>query len=172
MTQRTWTLHRDPNNKYGGRLTLGTREVELPDDAVISVTLGERFTVWRTILNSIMNQFVMKQVAKNEGILYAELVGDAKAAYGLTLTVFTGKSMTKFRDSGAHKFAKNFLSWVFYSGKTHAYFLTWSAKGRIPTAEEARAMVKEYGRFVEGGMEQRSQRPPRQAWYEVLKVAQ
>jgi hypothetical protein len=150
MGKREWVRHVDPNNKYGATFTLGDRELELPPDAVVSVTRGEQFNIPRLIINGIVNQLVMKQLAKNENLIYAELSGQMQGGIGQTMTVWRGKDMQKFRDSGAHKFALRFFSWVFYSGKVGAYFHTWRAV-EIPTAEEATAVVKEHGRYFVGG---------------------
>jgi hypothetical protein len=154
MTDRKWILHRDPANPYAGRFTLGEAKIELPEDTVISLTLGERFSIWRTIVNGLVTKLVQGQLAKNPNLLYSELVGDAKAGHGLTMSVWTGKGkkMGEFRDSGAHKFAKRFFSWIFYSGQVQAYFLTFPANGgRIPTAEEGIALCKAHGRHFDGG---------------------
>jgi hypothetical protein len=167
VENRKWIMHRDPANKFAAKFTLGSREIELPPDAIVSLTLGDRFTIWRTILNGILTQFIKRQLVKAPGLLYAELDGDMQTGSSLTMTVWEAKSMVPFRDSGAHKIAKQFFSWVFYSGKTQVYFLTFAAKGRIPSTEEGYALARQFGRHFDGGMEQRPARPPR-AWYEEL----
>lgn len=151
VSSPAWRLARDPANKYGGTFVFGDRMVNLPPDAIVSVTRGERFNLWRLIVNSIANQVVMRQMAKTPGLLYAELTGDATQGSGQTLTVWESQAMVPFRDSGAHRFSKRFLSWVFFGGKAQAYFLTWKANGRIPTAAEAANLVKAYGRHFDGG---------------------
>jgi hypothetical protein len=160
LAERSWTFERDPANKFGGTFVFGDRKIALPQDAVVSATLGERFNWWRLIVNSIATQFIKGQMTRTPGLLYAELTGDAAKGSGLTLSVWESPAMVPFRDSGAHQFAKRFLSWVFYGGKVHAYFLTWAAHGRIPTAVEATELIKEYGRFFEGGKLIRKQRRP------------
>ncbi|TLS38362.1 hypothetical protein FCL54_07040 [Pseudalkalibacillus caeni] len=129
----------------------GERKIPLPEDAIISITLGARFNIWRTIVNGFLTRFVMKQMMNNPGLLYAELVGNMEEGYGQTMTVWESKAMVPFRDSGSHKFSMKFFSWVFYSGKVHAYFSTYKANGYIPTFEEANQIAREYGRFFEGG---------------------
>lgn len=52
---KVWVRHQDPNNKYGATFTLGNRDVELPETAIISVTRGERFNIARMIINGIVN---------------------------------------------------------------------------------------------------------------------
>lgn len=154
MTDRKWIRHMNPENPYAARIVLGDSTIELPEDAVISLTLGEQFSLWRTIVNGLVTVLVQKQLAKNPHLLYSELSGDAKAGNGLTLSVWSGKGrkMGEFRESGAHKFAMRFFSWVFYSGKVQAYFLTFPANGgRIPTAAEATELCHEYGRHFDGG---------------------
>ncbi|WP_268624632.1 hypothetical protein [Paenibacillus alvei] len=70
---KVWVKRQDPNNKYGAKFTLGNRDVELPETAIISVTRGERFNITRMIINGIVNEIVKKQLTKNENLLYAEL---------------------------------------------------------------------------------------------------
>lgn len=150
--ERKWVRHKDPNNKYGGIFTLGNKNVDLPKDAVVSVTRGENFNIPRLIINSILNQFVMKSMVKKENLIYAELTGQLQGGIGQTLTVWKdSKQMNEFRTKGFHNFSRRFFSWVFFSGSVKAYFLTWKLKETIPTAEEAANSVKEYGRYYEGG---------------------
>ncbi|MCI0571468.1 MAG: hypothetical protein L0Y66_12000, partial [Myxococcaceae bacterium] len=139
------------HGKYGGRMTLGYRDIELPPDAIVSVTRGERFSLWRLLINSIANQLVLKQLQKNPHLLYAELTGGLDEMGGQTVTVWRAKEMVPFRDSGAHGWALKYLKWVIFGGRVEAYFLTWKANGRIPTTEEARTLVKAHGRGVRGG---------------------
>jgi hypothetical protein len=171
MEARKWQFHRDPKNKYAGLLTLGSRAVALPPDAIVSLTRGDRFTMWRSIVNGLVGILVQKQLLKSPGLLYAELHGDAATGSNLTLTVWESKAMVPFRDSGAHQFAKRFFSWVFFSGATQVYFLTLPASGRIPTIAEGYALARQFGRHVDGGVERRPARPPRQPWYEALAQA-
>jgi hypothetical protein len=160
VSGRHWVVERDPGNKYRGSFTLGDRNVQLPANAVVSVTRGEGFNLWRMIVNAVANQFVMRQMIKLPGLLFAELTGDGRQGFGQTLTVWENRAMVPFRDGGAHHFAKRFLSWVFLGGKVQAYFLTWSADGRIPSVEEAAALSKTYGRYFDGGKLIRKQRRP------------
>ncbi|VEF47319.1 Uncharacterised protein [Bacillus freudenreichii] len=160
MDVKEFVTHKDPDDKFGALITLGDRDIHIPDDALISITLGEQFSVWKTIVNAIVSQFVMKQMKKSKGLLYAEMKGHIKEGYGMTLTVWEKKAMIPFRNSGAHKFAMKFFSWVFYSGKSHAYFLTYKANGKIPNAEEAYDLVKAYGKFYDGGKLLRTAKSP------------
>ncbi|GIP40566.1 hypothetical protein J31TS4_38460 [Paenibacillus sp. J31TS4] len=158
---RTWVKHEDPANKYGATFTLGSREIELPPGAVISVTRGEQFTIPRLILNGVINQFIMKAMPKNEDLLYAELSGQMQGGIGQTVTVWRdGKQMTRFRTSGSHNFGRKFFSWVFYSGKVQSYFLTWPHEGKLPSAEEMTTYVKTYGRHFDGGALKKKATPP------------
>lgn len=146
-----WVKHPDPNNKYGATFTLGERNIELPETAIISVTRGEKFNLFRIIVNGIVNEFVKKQLTKNENLIYAELTGQLQGGIGQTITVWkSGKSMNGFRSNGAHKFAMKFFSWVFYSGKVEAYFYTWKIN-EIPTNQEIEKIVIENGRHFIGG---------------------
>ncbi|WP_378935008.1 hypothetical protein [Metabacillus herbersteinensis] len=51
----------------------------------------------------------------------------------------------------SHNVARKFFSWVFYSGKVQAYFITWEIKGEIPSSEEATTIIKIHGRHFDGG---------------------
>jgi hypothetical protein len=157
-----WVKHQDPNNKYGAKFTLGERDIPLPETAIISVTRGERFNIVRLIINGIINEFVKKQLTRNENLLYAELSGELQGGNGQTVTVWKdGSSMNKFRTKGAHKFAKQFFAWVFYGGKVQAYFLTWRISNQIPADKEIEETIKKYGRHFDGGrLIRQTQKPP------------
>ena len=151
MQEKVFVAHKNPESKYEGLITYGNRDILLPKDALISITLGEKFSIWRTIMNAIVSQFVMKQMKKAPKLLYAEMKGNIKEGYGLTMKVWEFSSMKQFRDNGAHKFAMRFFSQIFYSGNAHAYFLSYKNKGSIPTSAEAYDLVKKYGRFYDNG---------------------
>lgn len=159
---KVWVKRQDPNNKYGAKFTLGNRDVELPETAIISVTRGERFNITRMIINGIVNEIVKKQLTKNENLLYAELSGQLQGGIGQTVTVWKdASSMNYFRTNGAHKFAKKFFSWVFYSGEVRAYFLTWKTGNRIPLDIEIEGIIKKYGKYFDGGkLIRHAQQPP------------
>lgn len=149
---RTWVKHEDPNNKFGASFTLGEREDDLPTEAVISVTRGEGFNIPRLMVNGTLNQLIMKALKKNDELLYAELTGQLQGGIGRTMTVWKdGNRVHHFKTSGFHQFSRQFFSWVFYSGKVQAYFLTWKCQGHIPSAEEAAVIVKTHGRHFDGG---------------------
>jgi hypothetical protein len=157
---RTWIKHEDPNNKYGATFTLGDRDIELPPGAVISVTRGEQFNIPRLIINGFVNQFIMKAIAKNEDLLYAELTGQMQGGIGQTITVWKdGKRMNRFRTSGSHNFARKFFGWVFYSGMVQSYFLTWPHQGSLPSSEEITNLVRTQGRHFDGGRLMRKANP-------------
>ncbi|UNK20302.1 hypothetical protein MNQ98_09940 [Paenibacillus sp. N3/727] len=160
---KVWIKHQDPNNKYGAKFTLGDRDTLLPETAIISVTRGERFNIFRIIINGIVNEFVMKQLTKNEKLLYAELSGQLQGGIGQTVTVWKdGSSMNNFRTKGAHKFATQFFAWVFYGGKVQAYFLTWKISNQIPMDHEIEETIKKYGRHFDGGkLIRQAQKPPK-----------
>jgi hypothetical protein len=100
---KAWVKHQDPNNKYGAKFTLGDRDVQLPKEAIISVTYGERFNILRIIVNGLVNELVKKQLTKDENLLYAELSGQLQGGIAQTITIWkNGSSMNKFRTSGAH----------------------------------------------------------------------
>jgi hypothetical protein len=160
---REWVKHQDPKNKYGAKFTLGHRNVELPETAIISVTRGGNFNLFRIMLNGSINTFVKKQLLNNENLLYAKLSGQLQGGVGQTVTVWkNGISMNNFRTKGAHKFAKKFFSWVFYSGKVQAYFLTWKIANSIPEENEIKEIVQKYGRHFDGGrLIKHAQQPPK-----------
>lgn len=160
MKTRTWTLHRDPANKYGGMMTFGTRPEQLPPNAIISATRSERFSIGRLILNNILNQFIMRQLAKMEGLVYAELNADMKEGYAQTMLVWTGKELSTFNKRGAHSFARRFFGWVLLGGKVHLYSLNWAATGSTPTAAEVEAVLKNHGKLhVAGELVRKPSRP-------------
>ena len=160
--KKKWEKQMDPNNKYGGAFILGDREIEIPPNAVVSVTRGEQFNIPRLIINGMLNQMIMKAMSKNENLLYAELKGQLEGGVGQTMTVWkAGKEMNSFRTSGVHNFSRKFFSWVFYSGKVQSYFLTWKCNGRIPTYEEAVEIVTTYGRHFDGGKLVRKAQQPK-----------
>lgn len=102
MTKK-WEKQIDLNNKYGGAFILGDRNVEVPPNAVVSVTRGEHFNIPRLIINALLNQMIMKAMSKNENLLYAELKGQLDGGIGQTMTVWkAGKEMNSFRTSGIH----------------------------------------------------------------------
>ncbi|WP_394234260.1 hypothetical protein [Niallia oryzisoli] len=151
MNVRKWVKQEDPNNKYGATFTLGDKHSDLPKEAIVSVTRGENFTIPRLMINGILNQFIMKTLAKNENLIYAELTGQLQGGVGQTLTVWKDpKLMNTFRTRGFHQFSRRFFSWVFYSGRVKAYFHTWKVEN-IPTSQEAGEIVVKNGRYFKGG---------------------
>lgn len=158
--ERQWVLHKDPANKYGGFMTLGSRDVVVPENALISATRSENLTIGRVIINMILNNWIMKQLARLEGLLYAELTADMKARQVQTMLVWTGKALGEFHRGGAHKFAAKFFRWVLLGGPVTFYSLNWPAHGQIPTADEVAAVLKEYGKRYEGGKETRKPARP------------
>jgi len=161
MQEKSFVTHPSPNSKFEGLITYGNRDIVLPKDALISITLGEKFSIWKILINAIVSRIVMKQMKRSPKLLYAEMNGNIKEGYGLTMTVWESKSMKQFRDSGAHKFAMRFFSWVFIGGKAHSYFLTYKNNGSIPTSAEAYDVVKKYGRYYANGKLIRHSSPPK-----------
>lgn len=160
MSKET-VMIKDPNDPYSGHILFGNREDPIPNDSLISITLGENFSIWKTVINGLVSQLVIKQMKKSSGFLHGELKGHLKEGYGLTLSVWERTSMVPFRDRGAHKFAMRFFSWIFFSGKSHAYFLTYTSNGLIPTVDEARELVHEFGKFYDGGKFVRQAKRPK-----------
>lgn len=76
-----WAAVRRSTNFY-----LGTRDVEIPPGALVSVTFLENLSVVRGILNALASIAVMGQLKKTAGLLYAETVVVEKGC-GYTLSV-------------------------------------------------------------------------------------
>ncbi|MGG1678618.1 hypothetical protein ACIFOT_23220 [Neobacillus sp. NRS-1170] len=107
---KKWEKQIDSNNKYGEAFILGDRNVEIPPNAVVSVTRGEQYNIPRLIINGFLNQMIMKAMSKNENLLYAELKGQLDGGIGQTMTVWkVGKDMNSCRTSGMHNFARKFF---------------------------------------------------------------
>ena len=70
----------------------------------------------------------------------------------LLIYITKGRVWT-YHDSMGAKFNETmrFFSWVFYSGKAQASFLTYKDNGSISTSTEAYGLVKKYGRFYDSG---------------------
>jgi hypothetical protein len=122
MKEKSLVTHKSPDNKYEGLITYGNKDILLPKDTLISITLGEKFSIWRIVVNAIVSRFVMRQMKKSPKLLYAEMKGNIKEGYGLTMSVWESNSMKQFRDSGAHKFAINFLVGFLLVGKPMLIF--------------------------------------------------
>lgn len=151
MEQRRWERHVEPGQpSWMTILSLGSRDVALPPDAVVSVTFLERLSIWRSIINGIGTLFVMQAMKRNPGLLYAE-VRALDRGVGYTLSVWEGRAMVRFRDRGAHGWAMRYLSWVFMGGGARVYFLSWLARGRIPTAAEIPGLVRQYAKCYDDG---------------------
>lgn len=86
---KEWVRHPDLNNKYGATFTLGQRDADLPETAIISVTRGEKFNLIRIMINGIINELVKKQLTKNGNLIYAELFGQLQG--GLVKRLQFGK---------------------------------------------------------------------------------
>ena len=159
---KEWVKHENPNNKYEAKFTLGDRDLPLPEHAVISITRGEGFNMFRLMVNGMINEFVKRQLRKNDNLIYAELSGQLQGGIGQTVTVWkNGNTMNHFRTKGAHQFARRFFSWVFYSGKVQAYFLTWKAPQYIPDEKELEHIILHCGRHFDGGkLVRKAQQPP------------
>lgn len=150
MTTRDWTLER--THKYGGIQRLGER-AELPKGTVVSITHGKGLNLGQTILNGMFSGwFILPRLPKNNNLVYAELHGDFKSGESLTITVWRGKSMTKFRDHGGHAWAVRLLTSIVFGGKATLWFLSYTPRdGQIPDAEEARRLSEEHGRMMVRG---------------------
>lgn len=153
LANRQWKTER--LGQGGGIMRLGQRTdlPELPPDAVVSITHGVGLSVFQTLLNSLVNHLViLPPLARNPDLFYAELHGDLLSGESLTLTVWRGKGMTKFRDNSAHGWARQLLTGVVFGGQATLWFLTYQPRDRrLPSADEARPLSKRHGRMMHNG---------------------
>lgn len=160
MAKRKWNTTRDQDGK--GLLRLGERPEQLPERAFISLTRGEGLNLLQLSINQLLTLMVMSQMKRTPGLLYAELQGELKNRKGIgqTITVWDGKSMSRFRNNGIHGFAMKFFTWVIHRKSTNTYYLTYSLNGSIPSQVEAADILKKYGKFYDGGKLVRKACPP------------
>jgi len=160
VKEKKWTTAKGPEGL--GLLKLGERPDQLPEHTFISLTRGEGLNLLQLFINQVLTLMVMNQMKKAPGLLYAELKGELKGwkGTGQTMTVWDGKSMPKFRNGRAHGFAMKFFAWVIHRKNTKTYYLTYSANGNIPSATEVTNIIKEYGKFYNGGKLVRKASPP------------
>jgi hypothetical protein len=160
MKKMKWTTEK--GQRGFGTLRLGERPEQLPDHVFISFTRGEGLNFLQLFVNQILTLMVMNQMKKSPGLLYAELNGELKnrRGSGQTMTVWDGKSMPKFRNKNSHGFAMRFFAWVIHRKNTKTYYLTYTADGKIPSSTEVTNIIKEYGKFYDGGKLARKARPP------------
>ncbi|WP_260412551.1 hypothetical protein [Alkalihalobacillus sp. TS-13] len=83
-----------------------------------------------------------------------------RKGYGQTMTVWDGKSMPAFRNKRTHGFAMKFFGWVIHRRNTKTYYLSYPADGTIPSVTEVREILREYGKFYDGGKLVRKVRSP------------
>lgn len=154
---------RSTSEQGQGVLKLGEKPDILPYTAVISLTRGEGLNPIQLFINQVLTLVVMTQMKKASGLLYAELNGELKnfKGNGQTMTVWDGKSMTQFRNKNKHGFAMKFFAWVIHRKNTKNWYLTYAADGKIPNVLEVREILKEYGKFYNGGKLERNARPPK-----------
>lgn len=154
--ERKWILHRDPAYKYGGMMTLGSKDVTLGPDATISATRSAKFSIFRLILNNILNQFISRQLRRMEQVVYAELSVDLKEGWAQTMVVWNSAALTSFRRGGSHSFAKRFFGWVLLGGPVEFSTVTWRANGKIPTQAETTDILLRHGKQYVGGKQVRT----------------
>jgi hypothetical protein len=151
MAKRKWYRQVDPKNPMSKfDYYLGDRNVTLPADAVVSITYLEKLNMLRSILNGLATLTVMTQLSRQPGLLYAEFRATGIGC-GYTLSVWESKTMTTFRNRGNHGRAMKYLSWIFFGGGAGAYFLSWLAKGRIPTYAEIPDIIHTHGKWYDNG---------------------
>jgi hypothetical protein len=154
---------RSASEQSQGFLKLGEKPELLPHSAFISLTRGEGLNLIQLFINQVLTMIVMTQLKKAPGLLYAELNGEFKnfKGNGQTMTVWDGKLMTQFRNKSKHSFAMKFFAWVIHRKNTKNWYLTYAAAGKIPNVLEAREILKEYGKFYNGGKLERNAKPPK-----------
>ncbi|MFK2825963.1 hypothetical protein QYG89_09840 [Bacillus sp. B190/17] len=161
MKKKKWAAKKD--NKGNSTLVLGEVPKLLPETTFISLTRGEGLNLFQLFVNQMLTLMVMNQMKKSPGLIYAELHGELKKGKGngQTMTVWDGKTMPKFRNNGSHGFAMKFFGWVIHRKNTKTYYLTFPADGKIPSTIEAANILKEYGKFYNGGKLARKATPPK-----------
>ncbi|MBM7662306.1 hypothetical protein JOC85_003113 [Bacillus mesophilus] len=160
MEKKRWKMDREPGGINA--LILGSKPEQLPKQTFISITRGEGLNVAQLIINQILNLIVMNQMKKTPGLLYSEIKGEIVRGKGNggTMTVWDGKTMPKFRNKDSHGIVMKFFGWVIHRKNTKAYYLTYTSDGTIPSFLEAIEIVKQYGKFYDGGKLVRTASPP------------
>ena len=161
MKKKRWSTVKGQGGN-GGIFVMGEKPELLPDRSFISLTRGEGLNFLQLIVNQILTIMVMSQMKKAPGLIYAEIGGELKKGkgYGQTMTVWDGKTIPKFRNKGNHGFAMKYFEWVVHRKNTKNYYLTYPANGKIPSISEAANIVKEYGKYYDGGKLSRIATPP------------
>ena len=156
MKQKKWT----PKKELDGSNTLifGDKPEMLPEQAYISLTRGEGLNLIQLFINQVLTLLVMNQMKKAPGLIYAELNGELKEwkGNGQTMTIWDGKQMPKFRNHNTH----GFFTFIIHRKNTKNYYLTYSAKETIPSVAEVKDILKQYGKFYDGGVLARKAAPP------------
>ncbi|MCS0825645.1 hypothetical protein NX029_17120 [Cytobacillus firmus] len=160
MEQKKWT----PLKEMDGSNTLiwGDKPEVLPEQAFISLTRGEGLNLIQLFINQVLTLLVMNQMRKAPGLIYAELNGELKKCKGngQTMTVWDGKLMPKFRNRNTHAFAMKFFTWIIHRKNTKNYYLTYSANETIPSVAEVKDILRQFGKFYDGGVLARKAAPP------------
>lgn len=158
-------LHPEIPTGAGGLMILGEKDdVVLTENTLISVTLLENLSWWRFLITYLLTMAICVQMKRSPAVLYSVLKANLVAGYVQTMTIFqSGKEMIPFRDRGAHGAVERFFAWVVFGGKVQAYFLSWKAKGEIPTIEEAVDTARTFGKQFDAGLQVRNASRPRRA---------
>ncbi|MDW0117223.1 hypothetical protein QTL97_09765 [Sporosarcina thermotolerans] len=161
MKEKKWTIKK--GSEGNGKFVLGKIPERLPQTTFLSLTRGEGLNLFQLFVNQVLTLMIMNQMKKSSGLIYAELSGELKRGRGngQTMTVWDGKVMSQFRNKSAHGFAMKFFAWVVHRRNTKTYYLTFSANGKIPSATEATNILRECGKFYDGGRLVRKATPPK-----------
>jgi len=159
-------LTREPIGKYGGVARLGNRSdyPELPSHALVSITCFQHIGLIRALVNILYtNIILMPGLLRTSGLLLGEFYGDlSRLDEGLIITVWQGRSMVNYRDTGAHGWAVRHLTRLIFGGTGQAFFLTYAPKnGQIPDADDARALALKHGKMMMGAVTMRAASRPR-----------
>lgn len=147
MRGRKWIRHQ------GQHVTFGEPDVsQLGSESVITITRSENLSVFRLLIAAFLNEGIMRQMRKRDAVLFSEVAANVRDGWAQTMSVWkNGQDMTSFRDSGMHRWVLQFFRWVFYGGRVQSYVLTYKAWGEIPNLGNAAQLVKEHGRYSDGG---------------------
>lgn len=162
-TPRVWSLERV--GRFGGIQRLGSRAEwpSLPEEAVVSITYGLHLSPFQGLVNSIVfGLFILPGLTRDPNLLFAELHGDRLSGESLTLTVWRrGRAVARFRDQGAHGWAKRLLTSLVFGGQARTWFLTYRPQdGHLPASAEARRLAEVYGKEGHRGRVVRAARWP------------
>ncbi|GEM_PF-2156883 len=151
--RKKWKLQ--GNTEDGDMMILGDRATitPLPDKTLISITYSKNANILQGVLSVLFQfLFIIPNMSKNDGLLYAELIVDMKTRDGLTISVWKDKALVPFRDKGSHGFAIRKLGWVLTGFNMTSHFLSIRPiDGQIPTPPQAKTLAEGHGKTYHKG---------------------